>query len=378
MKQFAQGITNGVQGVLTAVSNLGSGIAKFLGFHSPPADGPLASSGQWMPNMMTMFATGVTSNSNKLTTAVQGAAQGVNQQFTLLNQQVGNNVVQTNAKVNTLGSNFQTVGNNVRSQMTLLNSQITSNTTTINANLARVGTQANQAGSQVKQAANTIGQNVTAASTTVSNANQQIGQSSQQAAQTVNKAQSQIQQSAKTTTTVVKQSAQDAQRAWDAWMQHGNQADDAFAKAFNELFKGQLPQAMKDFQKAFEETGQTLLAEAQTLAAKISGLLGHSKPTTGPLKDDDMWGKHFVENLVGGMKAGEPLLTAATNQIASKLAIAYPSATSNNAYALSSSSTSSTPQSFNLQVNLDGKQLMKYVGVQIAKEIRVQGNVRGR
>lgn len=44
------------------------------------------------------------------------------------------------------------------------------------------------------------------------------------------------------------------------------------------------------------------------IANSINRLFGHSVPKEGPLKDDDVWGYHFMQNIVNGMLKGQPLL----------------------------------------------------------------------
>lgn len=59
---FADGIKSKVGDVTDAVKGVGNKIKNFLGYESPPKEGPLSRSDQWMPNMMAMFGTGITGN----------------------------------------------------------------------------------------------------------------------------------------------------------------------------------------------------------------------------------------------------------------------------------------------------------------------------
>lgn len=59
-KNMVQGLINGITGWLghlwDSIKGIASGIAKFLGFHSPPPEGPLADSDTYGPNFMKMYA----------------------------------------------------------------------------------------------------------------------------------------------------------------------------------------------------------------------------------------------------------------------------------------------------------------------------------
>ena len=59
---FSEGIKSKVGEVTDAVKNVGNKIKNFFGFESPPKEGPLSKSDQWMPNMMSMFGDGITDN----------------------------------------------------------------------------------------------------------------------------------------------------------------------------------------------------------------------------------------------------------------------------------------------------------------------------
>ena len=59
---FADGIKSKVGDVTDAVKGVGNKILGFLGFESPPKEGPLSGSDKWMPNMMAMFGDGIYSN----------------------------------------------------------------------------------------------------------------------------------------------------------------------------------------------------------------------------------------------------------------------------------------------------------------------------
>jgi phage-related protein len=62
-KNVIQGIIDGINNMLgavkTAAGNVAAAIAKALGFHSPPPEGPAADSDTWAPNFVKMFARGL-------------------------------------------------------------------------------------------------------------------------------------------------------------------------------------------------------------------------------------------------------------------------------------------------------------------------------
>ncbi len=77
MQMLANGIAAGAGWVWDGIKNIAAGIWKNLGFHSPTKEGILSESDEWMPNMMKMFAGGITSNTHLVTNAVTGVAAGI-------------------------------------------------------------------------------------------------------------------------------------------------------------------------------------------------------------------------------------------------------------------------------------------------------------
>ena len=57
-------------------------------------------------------------------------------------------------------------------------------------------------------------------------------------------------------------------------------------------------------------------AAANALARAAAGPLKHSVPEVGPLSDDDVWGAHMIQNLIGGMEREAPNLRATTDRMA--------------------------------------------------------------
>jgi hypothetical protein len=59
---LADGIKSKVGDIGEACKSVGNKVKNFFGFESPPIEGPLSTSDQWMPNMMTMFGDGIYNN----------------------------------------------------------------------------------------------------------------------------------------------------------------------------------------------------------------------------------------------------------------------------------------------------------------------------
>jgi hypothetical protein len=74
---FIQGITSKLGALKDVVGNIAHSIAAQLGFHSPPKEGPLSDSHTYMPNMMRMYAAGISGNAHLVHNAVNGVAMGL-------------------------------------------------------------------------------------------------------------------------------------------------------------------------------------------------------------------------------------------------------------------------------------------------------------
>jgi phage-related protein len=81
---FADGIKSTTGKVTDAVKNVGQGIKNFLGFESPPKEGPLSASSTWMPNMMAMFGAGITTNLSVVLKPVEALSTGISEIFNTL------------------------------------------------------------------------------------------------------------------------------------------------------------------------------------------------------------------------------------------------------------------------------------------------------
>ena len=63
----------------------------------------------------------------------------------------------------------------------------------------------------------------------------------------------------------------------------------------------------------------------QDLAGKAKEYLGHTTPDKGPMKDDDKWGQHFMQNITGGIKKELPNLQRNINATTNIMSSANPS-----------------------------------------------------
>jgi TP901 family phage tail tape measure protein len=417
MKGFGQSITQNLASVTTPITNVGAEIAKLLGFHSPPPAGPLAQSHTWMPNMMTMFGQGVANNTTKVTTPVNTMALQVGLSMNNLNNNVNANSRLINMNLATIGTTAQRTNQqtgqslnqmtasaqNAANGVSASTNQINSSIQTVNTNIQSINQVAPQAFQSIsqssQQAATDVGkssddisksaQTITTSAQSINQiappAFQNVSRSSQQAAQDVAKSGNDMKSSAKDTANGVKTymvtvggSASDAADKFKTAsndMQHAARDTD---KMVQDIFKGDILRALDDFQKQLTEKGAAIVAQAQGIASQVAALLGHSKPSLGPLKDDDTWGKHFVENIVGGMKDGMPGLTSMTNTLASTLAggLASPLA---GKLAVSGGLASPTIQSSQPMIiynTIDGKVISKIVTNYQAGELRAQGGLR--
>ena len=82
MHMLAQGIANAAGAVLQKARDIADQVKRLLGFHSPPPEGPLADSDQYMPNMMKMFASGMDDHLPTLNTSLNRVGALIGNQFT--------------------------------------------------------------------------------------------------------------------------------------------------------------------------------------------------------------------------------------------------------------------------------------------------------
>ena len=74
MQMFIKGLQGEIKALGDVLTTIANKIKSVLGFHSPPSEGPLSDSDQYMPNMMKMFAGGITGNQHLFTGALNQVA----------------------------------------------------------------------------------------------------------------------------------------------------------------------------------------------------------------------------------------------------------------------------------------------------------------
>jgi TP901 family phage tail tape measure protein len=77
MTAFANGLASTIGAVISQVQKAAAAIAGLLAHKSPPPTGPLSNDDTWMPNMMKMFASGITQGTPMLQAAAGRAAGGI-------------------------------------------------------------------------------------------------------------------------------------------------------------------------------------------------------------------------------------------------------------------------------------------------------------
>lgn len=77
INSFTDGIKNTAGSIFEAITNVASGIANVMKHESPPPKGPLSKDDTWMPNMMNMWADGITRNIPKVSKAAASLASQV-------------------------------------------------------------------------------------------------------------------------------------------------------------------------------------------------------------------------------------------------------------------------------------------------------------
>jgi hypothetical protein len=252
----------------------------------------------------------------------------------------------------------------------------------VGTSVNNITTQFSGLNTQVSQSASTISSSAQQASSSVQSASSQIGSSSQQAAQQVGQATSTMQthfgnttQYATQTVQAVGQAGQQATQQWDRAMGQLQSAQDQVMKGLIASSQGKGEKAGQAFYDGFQHLAEAAESAAAAAANYIASLLGHSKPKTGPLRDDDQWGVHMVQNIVGGMTGSLPLVYSATDALANAFSgggkissLVTPSART---------ATPSSSQPMVIYVQLDKKTIGKTVTQYQQKELRVQGVVRG-
>lgn len=378
---FATQINNGVTGVKTAVTNVATAIKNILGIQSPAKEGPLSTSDQWMPNMVTMFAQGIDKNAPKVTAATNRLATNINTSFANMNANVDTNVNSINNKMQLLSTNTQTQANNVSSQFMTLSSNIDTSTANINSSIGNVNTNVSTAFQQVGQNAQNASSTVNSASSSITSTAQSAQGSADFAASGIKTTFGQTTQYASQTVQSVSQSAVAMnQNAADA-KQHSAEATKAIIDNIKSTLMGDAKGQLTSFVQFVTQTAQTVQAEIMYAANGIGVLLGHSVPKEGPLKDDDKWGLHFTENIVNGIKSGTPAIMSATTTIADTIKNGLQVDSSGQirlkADLLANSNPSANNKPMVITVHLDKKVIAKAVTNYQQTELRVQGAIRG-
>ena len=87
---FSEGIKSKLGELGDSLKSAGNKIKDFFGFESPPKEGPLANSDEWMPNMMAMFGEGITDNIPKVIIPVKKLASNMTKIFDTLKTDLSN------------------------------------------------------------------------------------------------------------------------------------------------------------------------------------------------------------------------------------------------------------------------------------------------
>lgn len=115
--------------------------------------------------------------------------------------------------------------------------------------------------------------------------------------------------------------------------------------------------------------GSTIGNAMSGLGTFIHDHLPHSPAKLGPLRDLALQGSMIPDQIARGMLQGTPRLKSAMSQMLTT------GISQNNTFALPGSPNAQQGQ-INMTVQLDGRVLTQALGVRIAKEIRIQGNVK--
>jgi TP901 family phage tail tape measure protein len=437
LTMFTNGITSGAKNVLGAITTLGTNIAKILGFHSPPASGPLSASDQWMPNMVTMMANGVTATSPKVTTSVNTMATGINSQFTNMNSQVSNSVNNLNS---TVTNGFQKMSSNVQSSTQNINSSMSGLQTSIGNQSNSINTSITNMSKNVKDGLTSINSQVQTTSVTVPQSMKNITSSVQQSGPVVTGITTQIvqdfikTQSGATTSSkqivvavnTIAAGAATIPKYADAFQQGSNEMSASAAEGMSKankslttgakqstdtmstmkagiatalsdimklsntssdaqtaLFKGMISGA-KDAATGLAGIMSDMLKNTESLvgqmASSIKSVMGFSgPPALGPLHESDKWMPHMVDMLTEGLNAGIPKLASTAKTIASTLtgvSSGISSSIAGNISVPGGTSSSLSGGTTHITIQLDSKVLADATLPRIAKEIRIQGGVR--
>jgi TP901 family phage tail tape measure protein len=311
MNMFAQGITNGAQAVIKAATNVGQQIASILGFHSPPPTGPLATSNTWMPNMMNMFAQGITSGLATVQKAATNVAQTIKNFLGIqspaatgplstadtwmpnLMSMFSSQITQNTPKVTNATNNMTQQVQNAVNQMSIKVQQDVQN---MMQKISNVGTSLQQMQSQVSQSVNQMQTQVSQATQqmaaqvnlAVSQANlaitnmqqtvsSSVSQMNQQIA-SVSQSISQMQQSVSSAINSTESSVQNATSAMSAQLQQTNAQINAMSSNAQQQ-EGQVQQGM-------DVTVQMMNSSAQQISQVFSSISDFANSQSALAKSD--------------------------------------------------------------------------------------------
>ena len=373
MKMFASGITTSIGTTLTgALNGVATAIKNILGFASPPPTGPLATSNTWMPNMMSMFANGIAQNTPKVSLAMTTLANTITSDFNTMNGTVRTNINNINTQFQLLTTQVQTTSTQVNSNLQNLNNTVKTTTVNIVTNVQYltqgVGTQLGQ----MKQVAGqTYGWFVSQAGQvqdTAAKTSKAVEDHGSKTVVTFGK----MQQASTQTVVVFDKNTQIINQSLQNIQKENEHITRDMTKAMVDVVHGEGMKALADFVSAAKEFGQAAVDQVRADAAAIANMLGHSVPKEGPLKDDNLWGEHMIDNIVGGMRRAMPSLNSAIGGVANSLA----SVGIGTSASLSVSGPSLNDRPMIIYNTLDGKVISKVVTNYQQKELRIQGNIR--
>lgn len=108
----------------------------------------------------------------------------------------------------------------------------------------------------------------------------------------------------------------------------------------------------------------------------IGSFLPHSPAKQGELSHLDEYGPNLVRGIAQGITKSTPLLQSSMNALFKPVGSAF--SVNGTSFALARPTSSNQPQTMNMQILLDGREITHAVGVRMANEMRIQGAVRSR
>jgi hypothetical protein len=313
----------------------------------------------------------------KITLATNQIATAISSKFILLSQQVSTSTANINMQLGLLGTKVGTQVNQISGQFTNLGSTVSQQSQSITQSVQGIQQIAPPAFQQVGQSADQAGQVVQQAGGQISSSVQGASADVQSGTSTMKTSFGQTTQASTQVVTVVDKNTQEINHSMDRAQHDMQQAGSNMVKGLDAVVHDQGQKALDSFLQAATYFGQAAVNVIRADASTIANLLGHSKPKEGPLKDDDLWGKHMVQNIVGGMIAEFPALSAVTNKIAGVMASVQPGAGGGSYAPVIYSGQGANNQPMIVQINLDKKIIGKVAMQYQQKEIHVQAGFKG-